>query len=322
MAVIAGTLLAVPLAARAQQAPKPARIGALFAVTPTAAAPNLDALRKGLLEIGHVEGKTFVLVPRYGDAKAERVSQLAQELVSLKVDVIVVSTDPATAAAKRATRTIPIVMAASADPVGTGFITSLARPGGNVTGLTLIAPELSAKRLELLKETVPSVSRLAFLWNPDVRGALLSYQETEKAARALHLSVQSVEVASAEDIEGVFTVMAEQRAQALIVDGPNPVVFSNVDKIVRLVGRNRLPSLYPTRDYVDAGGLISYGPSTRDSFRRAAVFVDKILRGAKPGDLPVEQPTKFELVINLKTAKALGLTIPPSLLARADQVIE
>src|SRR5215467_12906229 len=298
MAVIAGTLLAVPLAARAQQAPKPARIGALFAVTPTAAAPNLDALRKGLLELGHVEGKTFVLVPRYGDAKAERVSQLAQELVSLKVDVIVVSTDPATAA--------------SADPVGTGFITSLARPGGNVTGLTLIAPELSAKRLELLKETVPSVSRLAFLWNPDVRGALLSYQETEKAARALHLSVQSVEVASAEDIEGVFTVMAEQRAQALIVDGPNPVVFSNVDKIVRLVGRNRLPSLYPTRDYVDAGGLISYGPSTRDSFRRAAVFVDKILRGAKPGDLPVEQPTKFELVINLKTAKALGLTIPPS----------
>jgi putative ABC transport system substrate-binding protein len=328
-AAVRPTVLAVALAvhlflaslAVAQQAPKPARIGALFAVTPSAAARNLDALRKGLLEIGHVEGKTFVLVTRYSEAKAERVAQLAQELASLKVDVIVVSTDQAAAAAKRATRAIPIVMAASADPVGTGFVTSLARPGGNVTGLTMITPELSAKRVELLREA-SGVSRLAFLWDPDVRGALLSYQETEKAAHALHLSVQSIEVTSAEDIEGAFTVMAEQRAQGLIVDGPNPVAFSNRDKIVSLAERNRLPSLYPTREYVDDGGLISYGPSLPELFRRVATYVDRILKGAKPSDLPIERPTKFELVVNLKAAKVLGLKVPQSLLLRADQVIE
>jgi putative ABC transport system substrate-binding protein len=314
--------LALDSSVVAQPVSKPARIGVLFAVTPTAAILNLAALKKGLLELGHVEGKTFVLLIRYGEAKAERVSELALELASLKVDVLVVTTDPTAVAARRATRTIPIVMAASADPVGTGFVTSLAHPGGNVTGLTMISPELSAKRLELLREAASGVSRLAFLWNPDVRGALLSFQETEKAAGALRLSVQSVEVARAEDIEGAFAVMTEQRAQALIVDGPNPVVFSNREKIVSLAERNRLPSLYPIREYVDAGGLISYGPSITDLFRRAAVYVDRILKGAKPSDLPIERPAKFELVVNLKTAKALGLKIPQSLLLRADQVID
>jgi putative ABC transport system substrate-binding protein len=322
LAIALAVHLALAFSAVAQQAPKPARIGVLFAASPAAGVPLLAAFRKGLLELGHVEGKTFVLVTRYGEYKAERVSQLAQELASLKVDVIMVTTDPAAAAAKRATRTIPIVMGLSTDPVGTGFVTSLAHPGGNVTGLTSMAPELSAKRLELLREAVPGVSRLAFLWNPDVRGALLSYQETEKAAHALRLSVQSVEVARAEDIEGAFTVLAEQRAQALIVDGPNPVGVSNREKIVSLAERNRLPALYPSREYVDSGGLISYGPSITDSFRRAAAYVDKILKGAKPSDLPVERPTKFELAVNLKTAKALGLKIPQSLLLRADQVIE
>jgi len=250
------------------------------------------------------------------------MAELARELVSLKVDVIVVGSDPGAVAARRETQTIPIVMAVSTDPVGTGFVASLARPGGNVTGLTNIAPELSGKRLELLREALPAVSRVAFLWNPDVRGALFDYKETEGAARSLRVSLQSVEVARAEDLDRGLVSLTDQRAQALIVQGPNPVLFSNRSAIVNFAEKNRLPSLYPAREYVVAGGLMSYGPSTTDSFRRAATYVDKILKGAKPADLPIEQPTKFELVINLKTAKALGLKIPQSVLGRADQIIE
>ncbi len=323
--IIAVLILAIAAAAPpvdAQQPPKAAKIGVLNPSTPAATAHFLEAFRQGLRELGYVEGKTFVLEPRYSEARAERLRDLARELVSLKVDVILTSTDVAIAAVKQQTQTIPIVMANSNDPVGTGFVASLARPGGNVTGLSAISPELSGKRLELLREAVPRLSRVAFIWNPDIRGAVLDYKETEGAARSLRLELQSVEVLRAEDLDPAFSTVTKQRAQALIVQTPNPVLFTNRHQIVSLAQRNRLPSMYASRDYVDAGGLMSYGPNVADLYRRAATFVDKILRGAKPADLPVEQPTRFELVINMKTAKALGLTIPQSILIRADQVIQ
>lgn len=214
-------LVLAPLVAGAQQASKPTRIGVIFTVTPAASTPNLEALRKGLRDLGHVEGTTFVVLPRYAGGKAESLPELTRELVRLKVDLIVVSTDLAAAAARRETQTIPIVMALSTDPVGTGFVASLARPGGNITGLTILAPEISGKRLELLKEAVPGLSRVALLWNPDVRGAVLDYKETEKAARSLRLALQSVEVDRAEDLDRAFAVIGQQHAQALIVQGPN-----------------------------------------------------------------------------------------------------
>jgi putative ABC transport system substrate-binding protein len=323
--VIAALFLAVAAAGPpvdAQQAPKIARIGLLAPSTPAAAAHVVEAFRQALRELGYVEGKTFVLELRHGEARFERLPELARELVGLKVDVIVTATDVAIAAVKRATQTIPIVMVNSSDPVGTGLVASLARPGGNVTGLSNISSELSGKRLELLREVVPGLSRVAFLWNPDVRGAVLDYKETEGAARSLRLELQSVEVPRAEDFDRAFSALTKGRAQALIVAAANPVGHAKRGQIASFAQRNRLPSIYAGKEYVDAGGLMSYGPSTSDMYRRAAIYVDKILKGAKPADLPVEQPTKFELVINLKTAKALGLTIPQSLLRRADQVIQ
>jgi putative ABC transport system substrate-binding protein len=320
--LVALALLAVPLAARAQQAPKIARIGYLSPSTPAAVAQNLAAFRQELRELGHVEGKTFVLELRYAEARVERLPDLARELVSLKVDVIITATDVAIAAVKRETQMIPIVMANSSDPVGAGFVASLARPGGNVTGLSTISLELTGKRLELLKEAVPGLSRVALLWNPGVRGDTLQYKEAEGVARALGLSLQSVEVVLAEDLDRAFSAITEQRAQALTVTGPSPVTFSNRAKIATFAQRNRLPSIYGGREFVVAGGLMSYGPSDLDSFRRAATYVDKILKGAKPGDLPIQQATRFELVINLKTAKALDLTIPQSVLVRADEIIQ
>ena len=319
---LAGGLLAAPLTSEAQQtAPTIAKIGLLSVTTPVVLASSIEAFRQALRGLGHVEG-TFVLEVRYGDGRFERLPELARELVGLKMDVILATSDVVIAAIKRETQTIPIVMVFSTDPMGTGFVASLARPGGNVTGLSNISSELSRKRLELLREAVPGLSRVAALWNPDVRGALLDYKETEGAARLLRLELQSVEVSRAEDLDRAFSAVTKQRAQALVLPGANPVGFINRGKIATFAQRNRLPSMYPTREYVEAGGLMSYGPSLPDLFRRAATYVDKILKGAKPADLPVEQPTKFELVINLKTAKALGLTIPPSLLQRADQVIE
>jgi putative ABC transport system substrate-binding protein len=319
---LAGGLLAAPLASEAQQtAPTIAKIGLLSVTTPVVLASSIEAFRQALRGLGHVEG-TFVLEVRYGDGRFERLPELARELVGLKMDVILATSDVVIAAIKRETQTIPIVMVFSTDPMGTGFVASLARPGGNVTGLSNISSELSRKRLELLREAVPGLSRVAALWNPDVRGALLDYKETEGAARLLRLELQSVEVSRAEDLDRAFSAVTKQRAQALVLPGANPVGFINRGKIATFAQRNRLPSMYPTREYVEAGGLMSYGPSLPDLFRRAATYVDKILKGAKPADLPVEQPTKFELVLNLKTAKALGLTIPPSLLQRADQVIE
>jgi putative ABC transport system substrate-binding protein len=214
-------------------------------------------------------------------------------------------------------------MVGASDPVGTGFVVSLARPGGNITSISRMSPELSGKRLELLREAVPQLSRVvAVMWNPDVRGALLDFKELEAPARSLRLQLLSVEVSHADDFARAFSAITEARAEAMIVVTPNPVTFANRGQLVSFAQKNRLPSMYGGPEYVEAGGLMAYGPSTPDQFRRAAVYVDKILRGVKPGDLAVEQPNKFKLVINLKTAKALGLTIPPSLLARADQVIE
>jgi len=242
-------------------------------------------------------------------------------LVGLKLDMIVAATDVVIAAVKRETQTIPIVMASSNDPVATGLVASLARPGGNVTGLSLISPELSGKRLELLGEVVPGLSRVAFLWNPDVRGGVLDYNQTEAAVRSLRLQLQSVEVSRSEDLDRALSAITKERAQALIVPPANPVAFGNRDRIASFAQKNKLPSVYAQREYVDADGLMSYGPSTPDMHRRAATYVDRILKGAKPADLPVEQPKKFELIVNLKSAKQIGLIIPPNVLARADRVI-
>jgi putative ABC transport system substrate-binding protein len=308
--------------AEAQQPRKIAKIGVLAPSNPSAAAHALEALRQGLRDLGYVEGKTVVLELRYGESKAERFPELARQLVGLKVDVIVTATDVAIAAVKRETQTIPIVMANSTDPVGTGFVASLARPGGNVTGNSRMSPELSGKRLELLREVVPGLFRVAFLWNPDVRGAVLDYNQTEGAARSLGLQLQSVEVLRAEDFDRAFSAVTKERAQAFIMPPGNPVAFANRGQIASFAQKNRLPSMYGQEEYVDAGGLMSYGPNNTDLWRRAATYVDKILKGASPADLPVEQPKKFEFVVNLKAAKQISLTIPPNVLARADKVIK
>jgi putative tryptophan/tyrosine transport system substrate-binding protein len=306
LGALASGLIAAPLAAEAQQAAKTARIGLLFSTTPAAAARAFEAFRQRLRELGYVEGKTVAFQARYAEGRFERLPELARELVGLKVDVIVTATDASVAAVKRETQTIPIVMTNSGDPVGSGFVASLPRPGGNVTGLSTISPELSGKRLELLREVVPGFSRVAFLWNPDVRGNLLDYKATVDAARSLRLELLSVEVSRAEDLDRAFAAITNQHAQALVLPAGNPVVIGNRGQMAGLAQMNRLPSIYGLAEYTEAGGLMSYGPSLSDLFRRAAVYVDRILKGAKPADLPVEQPTKFELVINLKTAKALA----------------
>src|SRR5262245_24009581 len=319
--VLAISLLLAPFATDAQQAAKVARIGVLHPGAPATSGHFAAAFDQGLREHGYRQGQNIVVERRFAEAKAERMSDIAAELVRLKVDVIVTSTDPGIAAVKQQTQTIPIVMANSIDPVGTGFVASLSRPGGNVTGLSSVSPELSAKRLELLKEAVPGLSRVAIVWNPDVRGAVFEYKETESAARSLHLQLQSVEVNRPDDFDRVFAALKTGRAEALTVTSFS-FGFRNRSQLASLAQRNRLPSIFGLREYADAGGLMAYGPNFADGWRRAATYVVKILKGAKPGELPVEQPTKFELVLNLKTAKALGLTMPPSLVRRADHVIQ
>jgi putative tryptophan/tyrosine transport system substrate-binding protein len=305
----------------AQQATKIPTIGYLSGSTRTAATPNVDAFRRGLRELGYVEGTTVALAVRYGETRSERLPELARELRGLKADVIVTGNDAATAAVKREAQAIPIVMANSIDPVGTGFVASLARPGGNITGLSNVSSELSGKRLELLSEAVPRVSRFALVWNPDIRGALLDYKETQAAARSHHLELQAIELSRTEDLDSALSAITNQHAQAFILP-PNYVGLANQGPITSFALKHRLPSMYGQAEYVHAGGLMSYGPSLTEMNHRAAIYVDKILKGAKPGDLPVEQPTKFELVINLKTAKVLGVTIPQSLIQLADQVIQ
>jgi ABC-type uncharacterized transport system substrate-binding protein len=320
---LAGGLLAAPLAADAQQARKVPRIGWL-PVNLAAAPHNLEPFRQGLRDLGYVEGRDLVIETRDAEAKLERLPALAAELVALKVDVIVAPGTPQALAAKKATRTIPIVFVGAADPVADGLVTSLARPGGNATGSSNFASELVGKRLELLKQAVPGVSRVAVLWQP---GAVAERVEknilkaAEVAARALEVRPQFVEARGPDDLDRALSDMTRARAGALTVL-PSAMFVSERRRLVDLAAKNRLPAVYGSREFVDAGGLMSYGPNIADLNRRAATYVDKILKGAKPADLPVERPTKFEVVINLKTARALGLTIPPSLLQRADQVIE
>jgi ABC-type uncharacterized transport system substrate-binding protein len=328
---LAGTgavLLAAPLDAEGQQAAKVARIGYLSTNLAAGLAANphmLEPFLQGLRDLGYVEGRNVVIEYRDAKGKYERLPALAAELVALKVDVIVVGGGtPGALAAKQATKTIPIVFSAAADPVGSGLVTSLARPGGNVTGLSSLAPDLVGKCLELLKQAVPGVSRVAALWEPGVlpeRTEKDMLKAADVAARALGVRLQVVEVRGPADFDRAFSDMTRARAGALAVFGGS-VIFIERRRFVDLAAKHRLPAVYFSREFVDAGGLMAYGPDLADLLRRAATYVDKILKGAKPGDLPVEQPTKFELVINLKTAKALGLTIPPSLLGRADEVIQ
>jgi len=324
LGTLAGGLLAAPLAAEAQHAAKIARIGYL---SPNLAAnPHLhEAFRQGLRDLGYVEGRNVVIEYRDAEGKPERLPTLAAELVALKVDVFVSGGATITAlAAKEATRTLPIVFIFVGDPVGSGLVTSLARPGGNVTGLSNLAPELVGKRLELLTQAVPGVTRVAVLRLPGALGERTEknmLKEAEVAARALGVQPHFAEARGPADFDRAFSDMTRGRAGALTLL-PNNMFLREHRRLVALAAKNRLPAVYVSREFVDAGGLMSYGANIADGYRRAATYVDKILKGAKPGDLPVELPTKFELVINLKTAKALGLTIPPSVLGRADEVIQ
>jgi len=315
-------ILAAPLAAHGQPPAKIPRIGYLVLAPLTdPPSPERAAFLEGLRELGYVEGKTVAIEYRSAAWNAELLPDLAEELVRLKVDVIVTGGGGAVAdAARQATKTIPIVVAASADPVGIGLVASLARPGGNITGTSLMAPELGSKRLELLKEAVPRTSRVAVLWHP--RGAgRLEWQQTEAAARRLGVALQSYEVRNADDLARTLEGMSRQRPDAVIMFF-DPLTSGYRVIISDFALKNRLPTIFGAREFAAAGGLMSYGPNIPELFRRAAVYVDKILKGAKPRDLPIEQPTKFELIVNLKTAKALGLTIPPSVLIRADQVVQ
>ena len=315
-------LLAAPAAARSQPATKVFRIGLLGTVplTHQGAAHIWGAFFEELRRLGYVEGRNVLIVGRYSEGKSERLPALAAELVQLDVDVIVAATTTPTAA-KSATSTIPIVMTNEVDPVGSGLVASLAKPGGNVTGLTSRVSDLGGKRLQLLKEAIPQVSRVAVLWNPADPDHLVALREATVAARDLKLRLQPLAARTPHEVASAVSTATKGSGGALLVLG-GPMLYGEHARIVDLAMKSRLPLMGPQREYVEAGGLLAYGIVQRDNFRRAAIFVDKILRGAKPADLPVEQPTKFELVINLKTGKALGLTIPPSLLARADHVIE
>jgi len=320
--VLCAMLLALSFPADAQQqATKIPRIGYLATVSLSAISARIEAFRQGLRELGYVEGKNIVIEWRYAEGKADRLPGLAAELVRLKVDVIVTAGAPATRRAKEATVTIPIVMTNDGDPVGTGFVASLARPGGNITGLSTLAPELSGKQLELLKEIVPRLSRVAVLGTSTRPGNAQSLRETELAAGAFGVKLQYLDVLGPKDIETAFRAASKGRAEAVLVLN-SPVLISQRTQIADLAVKSRLPAMYYRREYVEDGGLMSYGVNLSDLDRRAATYVDKILKGAKPADLPVEQPTKFEFVINLKTAKQIGLTIPQSVLYRADKVIK
>ena len=317
-------LLAVGVIAEAQQPKKVPRIGYLSSIDPATESTRSEAIRLALRELGYIEGQNIAIEYRYAEGKLDRFPELAAELVRLKVDIIVVAGgDRLIRAAKNATKTIPIVMTgAGSDPVEAGLVESLARPGGNVTGLTNLSRELGGKRLELLKEAVPKVARVAVLYDPATPASVLEVKEVlPVAARALGLTIQPWEVRDADGFERVFAALNKQRPDGLYVTG-GPLMNANQKRIVGFALKSRLPSMYGNREAVDAGGLMYYGADLADSYRRVAYYVDRILKGAKPADLPVEQPTKFELVINLKTAKQIGLTIPPEVLARANKVIK
>jgi putative tryptophan/tyrosine transport system substrate-binding protein len=321
--LVAVVLLALGVTAEAQQPRKVPRIGYLSAQEPARETARAEGIRLALRERGYIEGQNIAIEYRYAEGKLDRAPELLAELVRLKVDIIVVTGgDPSIQAAKNATKTIPIVMTGQgSDPVEAGFVESLARPGGNVTGMTNLSRELGGKRLELLKEAVPKLARVAVLYGPDTASVRELKELLPVAARALRLTIQPWEVRAAYDFDRVFAALSKQRPDGLYVFG-GQLITANVKRIAGLALKSRLPSVYSTRAAVNAGGLMYYGADEADSYRRVAYYVDKILKGAKPADLPVEQPTKFELVINLKTAKQIGLTIPPEVLARANRLIK
>jgi putative ABC transport system substrate-binding protein len=306
--------------AGAQQTKKVPRIGYLAVTSLSAQSVRTEAFRRGLRELGYVEGKNIVIESRSAGGKLDRLPALAAELVRLKVDVIVTAAPSVTRATKEVTVTIPIIMAQDRDPVGNGFVASLARPGGNITGLSTLAPELSGKQMELLKEIFPSLSRVAVFGTSSIPGHAQSLREIEVAAKAFKVQLQYVDVLGPKDIEAAFRAASKGRADAALVLG-GPVLTSQRPQIAELTAKYRLPAMYNSSEFVEASGLVSYAANTTDLYRRAATYVDKILKGAKPADLPIEQPKKFELIINLKAAKQIGLTIPPNVLARADKVI-
>jgi putative tryptophan/tyrosine transport system substrate-binding protein len=318
---LAALILATIHLAEAQQAAKVPRIGILELGSPSASADSHKAFQEGLRELGYVEGKNMILEYRYAGGKLALLPELATDLVRLKVDAMVTRSTAAIRAAKNASKTIPIVFAAAGAPVEDGLVSSLARPGGNVTGLALLSAELDGKKIELLKEAVPKVTRVGFLWTVGNARGDLRVREVEAAAKTLGLRLQSLGVTGSDDFEKVFEAAKNAGVQALTVV-PSPLLFTHRALIFDFVTKNRLPAMYSTSDFVEAGGLMSYGPDLLDNWRRAATYVDKILKGAKPADLPVEQPMKFELVINLKTAKQIGLTITQSVLYRADKVVK
>jgi putative tryptophan/tyrosine transport system substrate-binding protein len=315
-----GGAAAWPVVGRAQQAKKAARIGFLGTTFPSVMSRRIEGLQAGLRDVGWVQGQNLFIEFRWAEGKYDRLPELAAELVRLKVDVLVTHSTPGTLAAKQATKTIPIVMAVSGDAVATGLVASLARPGGNITGSTFFGPELHGKRVELLKEALPRISQVAILLNADNPVSAPSFEAAERTARSLKVKVQKFEVRQAGEFDAAFAAMVKRRAEA-VVTSEEGMIIANAKAIADLALKNRLPTISGI-DLVDAGGLMGYAANQPELYRRAAVFIDKILKGAKPTDLPIEQATKFELTINLRTAKALGLAIPPTLLARADEVIE
>jgi len=319
--VVFASLLGVPLASLGQQPAKVARVGFLEASTPSAIAARVEAFRQGLRDLGYVEGKNVVIEYRYAEGNFDRLPALAAELVRLNVNVIVTGGPTAIPAAKAATTAIPIVMAFDTDPVGSGFAASLAKPGGNITGLSTLAPELSAKQIELLKEIVPKLARVAVLGTASRPGSAHALREVENAAKALKVQVQFQDVVDPKGIDAAFLAARKGGADAVLVLG-SPLFNANRTELTELASKSRYPVIYDRAEFVEAGGLMTYSVSLADLARRAATYVDKILKGAKPGDLPIEQPTKFDLVVNLKTAKALGIKIPNSVLAQATKVIE
>ena len=319
--VLVAFVLAFAHVAGAQQPGKISRIGLLSPFSPSDSAPWYQAFLQGLRELGWVEGKNISIEYRYADGKADRLPELAADLVRLKVDIVVANGTPDGLAAKNATKTIPIVLASAGDPVATGLVESLARPGSNITGLSQTAGEVHGKRLELLKDMVPKLSRVAVIWNPQTLTSTLAWKEIQLPARELGVQLHSLEVRSAADLDKAFQDATRALAGALAIM-PGPLFVGNLKRLADLAAKHRLPSIFHLTEFVDSGGLMTYGADRSDLYRRAAVFVDKILKGAKPADLPVEQPTKFELIINLKAAKQIGLTIPPNVLARADKVIK
>jgi putative ABC transport system substrate-binding protein len=317
---LSAMLFALSLPAEAQQPKTVPRVGQLYAGSLSATTDRTGAFRQGLRELEYIEGKNIVVEYRYADGKLDRLPALAAELVRLKVDIIVTSGSTSTRAAKEATKTIPIVMTQDTDPVAEGFVASLARPGGNITGLSTLGPELTGKQLELLKEVVPRLSRVAVLGTSTSPGSAPVLKELDLAAGALKVKLQYLDVLSPKDIETAFRAASKDRAEAVLVL-PSPVLSSHRTQVLDLVVKSRLPAIYPDNRWVNSGGLMIYSTSITDLDRRAATYVDKILKGRMPADLPVEQPMKFEFIVNLKAAKAIGLTIPPNVLVRADKVI-